>query len=66
MDLVISSGNSLENVSKAYPSASFVEFYYPGLEEANEGFDWCALKLVLEPYEGNLMLVGVIHSQWTI
>ena len=63
---VISSGNSLENVSKAYPSASFVEFYYPGLEESNEGFDWCALKLVLEPYEGNLMLVGVIHSQWTI
>lgn len=63
---VISSGNAVENVADAYPDASFVEFYYDGLDEVNEGFDWCALKLVFEPYEGRLMLVGVIHSEWTI
>ena len=63
---VISDGNSLENVSTAYPNSTFVEFYFPGLDETNEGFDWCALKLVFEPYEEHLMLVGIIHSQWTI
>lgn len=59
-------GNAVENVADAYPDGSFVEFYYNGLDPANEGFDWCALKLVFESHEGRLMLVGVIHSQWTI
>ena len=63
---VLSRGNSLENVADAYPDCQFVEFYYDMLEEEYEGFDWCALKLVFRPYEGELMLVGVIHSQWTI
>lgn len=59
-------GNAVENVAEAYPEGSFVEFYYDGLDPVNEGFDWCALKLVFEPWEGRLMLVGVIHSEWTI
>lgn len=64
---VISSGNAVENVADAYPDGQFVELYYSGLDEANEGFDWCALKLVFEPAaDGKLMLVGVIHSEWTI
>lgn len=63
---VISSGNAVENVADAYPDGSFVEFFYSGLDQANEGFDWCGLKLVFEPWEGQLMLVGVIHSEWTI
>lgn len=66
VDRVISSGNAVENVADAYPDARFVELYYSGLDEVNEGFDWCALKLVFEPAEGGLMLVGVIHSEWTI
>lgn len=63
---VLSRGNSLENVADAYPDGQFVEFYFDMLEEQYEGFDWCALKLVFRPYEDELMLVGVIHSQWTI
>ena len=66
INYVFSSGNSLENVADAYPDATFVEFYYSGLDESNEGFDWCGLKLVFEPFGGHLMLVGIIHSQWTI
>jgi len=66
VDRVISSGNAVENVADAYPDARFVELYYSGLDEAKEGFDWCALKLVFEPVDGALMLVGVIHSEWTI
>lgn len=63
---VISSGNAVENVADAYPDGVFAELYYNSLDAANEGFDWCGLKLVFEPYEGRLMLVGVIHSEWTI
>lgn len=66
VDRVISSGNAVENVADAYPDARFVELYYSGLDEVNEGFDWCALKLVFEPADGGLLLVGVIHSEWTI
>lgn len=66
VDRVISSGNAVENVADAYPDAQFVELYYSGLDETQEGFDWCALKLVFEPVGGALMLVGVIHSEWTI
>lgn len=63
---VISSGNSLENVEDAYPDCSFVEFYYPGIDEALQGFDWCGLKLVFTQEAGEWYLVGVVHSQWTI
>ena len=63
---VLSRGNSLENVADAYPDCQFVEFYFDMLEEQYAGLDWCSLKLVFRPYEGELMLVGVIHSQWTI
>lgn len=66
VDRVISSGNAVENVADAYPDARFVELYYSGLDEAQEGFDWCALKLVFEPVDGVPMLVGIIHSEWTI
>lgn len=59
-------GNAVENVADAYPEGSFVEFYYDGLDPANEGFDWCALKLVFQSWNGQLMLVGIIHSEWTI
>ncbi|MPM95528.1 hypothetical protein SDC9_142683 [bioreactor metagenome] len=66
IDQVIASGNSPENVSEEYPDARFVEFHYPSLDPANNGFDWCSLKLVFEAYNGEYKLVGIIHSQWTI
>jgi len=66
VDKVIGSGNSLENVTEAYPGGRFVEFHFPGLLPGNEGFDWCSLKLVFEQYNGDYKLVGMIHSQWTI
>lgn len=66
LNRVIGSGNSLENVAEAYPEAQFVEYHFPGLVEANQGFDWCSLKLVFELYDGEYMLIGIIHSQWTI
>jgi len=63
---VISAGNSLENVAAAYPEGEFVEFYIPGIEPKNNGFDWCGLKLVFERVAEEYKLVGLIHSEWTI
>lgn len=66
VDKVLASGNSLENVQEAYPDARFIEYYFPGVDPANEGFDWCALKLVFQEWNGAYKLVGIIHSEWTI
>lgn len=66
VDQIMASGNSIENVAEAYPGDRFVEFHFPGLEEDNQGFDWCSLKLVFEAYMGDYKLVGLIHSQWTV
>lgn len=66
IDEVLSCGNALENVSDAYPDARFVEYYYPGLDPELDGYDWCSLKVVLEPWHNEWYLVGLIHSEWTI
>lgn len=66
MDTVAEVGNAQENAADAYPEGRFVEYHFPGLEEKNQGFDWCSLKLVFEPYQNDWRLVGVIHSEWTI
>ena len=66
LNQVLMQGNALENVAAAYPEGRFVEYHFPGLDEALEGFDWCSLKLVFEPWQGDWRLVGIIHSEWTI
>lgn len=65
VDMVIQSGNALENAADVFPDGRFVEYHFPGLDPKNEGFDWCSLKLVFEEYGGDWYLVGLIHSQWT-
>lgn len=59
-------GLAVENVTEAYPGATFIEYHFDGLEEANEGIDWCALKLVFEQEDGLWQLIAIIHSQWVI
>lgn len=66
VDQVMASGNSLENVDTAYPDSRYVEYYFPGMDPAKSGFDWCALKLVFSEWDDTYRLVGVIHSEWTI
>lgn len=66
VDKVLSAGNALENVETAYPDARFVEYYYSGIDPAMNGYDWCSLKVVLQPYENEWCLVGLVHSEWTI
>ena len=66
IDTVLMQGNALENASSAYTDGRFVEFHFPGLDPKMEGYDWCSLKLVMEPYGNQWFLVGLIHSEWTV
>lgn len=65
IDTVLISGNALENTADAYPQGRFVEYHFPSIDPALEGFDWCSLKLVFEPWDNNWYLVGMVHGEWT-
>ncbi len=66
VDRIQMRGNALENIEEAYPQGRFVDFCFPQLNKANEGLDWCSLKLIFEPGEQSWLLVGVVHGEWTI
>ena len=66
VDTILAAGNALENVSASFPHARFVEFHFPGLDPNSLGYDWCSLKLVFEVSQNQWMLVGLIHSEWTV
>ena len=66
VDEIVLTGNSLENLSSAYPDCRFVDLCYPSLDPAYGGLDWCSLKMVFAPTQSGWYLVGLIHSQWTI
>lgn len=58
-------GNSLENLSEAFPNAQFVDLCFPGTEE-NDYTDWKLMRLCFEEYKGMLRLTAVIHSEYTV
>ena len=57
-------GNTADNSAEAYPRGTIVE-YYVEPADGQPDQDWAALRLVLERYEGDWKLVGVIHDEWT-
>ena len=63
---ILKYGNSLENVEEVFPEAEFVDFHYPELDQKNEGYDWCTLRLVFETYNSQRKIIAIIHCQWTI
>ena len=66
IDTIITSGNAMENVLAVFPQGRFVEYHFSGIDPELQGYDWCSLKLVFEIYDNQWVLVGLIHSQWTI
>lgn len=67
IDQIKASGNALENVADVFSGCRFVEYYFPERDSKKSGLDWCALKLVFAPSDGeDWYLVGLIHSEWTI
>lgn len=63
---VIGTGNSINNLATAYPTASFVEFHFTGFDPQYGGIDWSSLRLVFENVGGNWLLIGIVHDGWTI
>lgn len=63
---ILSSGNLINNITSIYPTASFVEFYFPGFDPQYGGMDWSSLTLVMENQGGYWKLIGIVHGQWTI
>src|SRR5207244_3921645 len=60
------SGNTPSNLREAYPEAHWVEYHVPGQDPKFEGMDWRSLWVVFERYEGEWLLVGLVHGSWTI
>lgn len=66
IDTILTSGNAMENVVVSFPQGRFVEYHVPQIDPDLQGYDWSSLKLVFEIYDNQWVLVGFIHSQWTI
>lgn len=66
INTAIGMGNSLNNLSSAYPTDQFVEFHFSGIDPQYQGIDWRSLTLVFEDDNGTWYLVGIIHGEWTI
>jgi len=54
----------LENLYVLGNGATYVEFHQQGTEEFAY-IDWASLRLVFGFYEGEIMLVGIVHDEWT-
>lgn len=63
---IIGMGNTINNISEAYPDGIFVEYHFRGFDPEFDGLDWKSLRLVFEQSGEDWLLVGVIHDQWTI
>lgn len=59
-------GNMINNAPEVYPESIIVEYHFEGFEEQYQGMDWRSLRLVFEEYQGQWLLVGIIHDEWTI
>ncbi len=59
-------GNTINNITEVYPGAVVVEYHFTGFDPKLEGMDWRSLRLVLEPLDGEWVLVGIVHDEWTI
>lgn len=65
-DATIGQGNTINNIATVYPNAVTVEYHFEGFDPEYAGMDWRSLRLVIEEYEGNWYVVGIVHDEWTI
>ncbi|MFL7811410.1 MAG: SH3 domain-containing protein [Anaerolineae bacterium] len=62
----VGQGNTINNIPQVYPQGFTIEYHFRNFDPAYEGLDWQSLRLVIEPYEGEWVLVGIVHAEWTI
>lgn len=65
-NLVIGSGNTINNAAEYYPGSIIVEHFDPGYDPDYSGLKWQSLRLVFQERDSVWYLVGIIHDQWTI
>jgi hypothetical protein len=65
-NILIGTGNMINNINTVYPTASFVEFHFIGFDPTYDGMDWTSIRLIFEYVSGNWKLIGVEHDNWTI
>src|SRR3989338_1411180 len=65
-DTIVARGNAVNNIKDVYPTAHVVEFYFPGFIEKFVGMDWRSIHIVLEEYQGQWYVVGLVSDRWTI
>lgn len=60
------SGNSIENITEAYPGCLYVEYAVQSYLGYDDGTDWSTMKLIFLKVDGQWYLRAIIHSEWTI
>jgi outer membrane murein-binding lipoprotein Lpp len=64
-NVIIGTGNMINNLVSTYTGASFVEFHFTGFNPAYSGMDWSSLRLIFKNIGGTWKLIGIQHDQWT-
>jgi len=66
LNVEVSSGNSINNISEIYPDGLMIEYYFPGFDAQYAGMDWRSLRLVFINVNDAWYLAAIIHGEWTI
>ena len=62
----IGGGNSLNNLEAVYKNCDFTESHFSGFDKKYGGMDWKSLRLVFKVRNKKILLVGIVHDEWTI
>ena len=62
----IGGGNSLNNLELVYKNCDFTESHFSGFDKKYGGMDWKSLRLVFKVRNKKILLVGIVHDEWTI
>jgi hypothetical protein len=65
MNIVVSSGNMINNIAATFPTTDTVEFLFSQFDPSYGGLDWSSITLVFNTDSGMPMLLGIIHGEWT-
>lgn len=65
LNAAVSSGSMIDNSRQLYPDAAIIEYHFDGFDPMYQGMDWHSLRLILQPVNGQWLLVNVVNDEWT-
>ena len=65
VDQRLGPGSTIDNSGEYYEDNSIVDYYFPGFDPSYQGMDWRSLRLAFKYCQGDWMLTGLIHDEWT-